>query len=379
MESLAVSSPYDSYRQTRRTKVRRVCFVALLGLVVLFWGWLTQRAATDLPEDLVSRPVGWADESRCAECHTQAETFWDTGHARTLQPANSTPSREFLARLHREAEHVDPQLRITASETGMTAVHGGDESARSLKLDWCFGSGLHARTWVGLLADSWGASDLCEFRWTWYESIDGFSVTPGQPDEGVTGYFGPLGVLHDHPKTRKCFACHATQLSMPSGRIDPHGLKPGVTCQRCHGPQAAHVESDGEFVDSSWRGRDQRDAVNRCGQCHRRADEMEPGQIRPDNRDIVRFQPVGLVQSPCFQNSEMTCITCHDPHLTLEEQDSLGIWQCLQCHDGIGNDHPLCAAGHADDCLRCHMPKVKMEDPLLFTDHWIRIRDDGEE
>lgn len=113
---------------------------------------------------------------------------------------------------------------------------------------------------------------------------------------------------------------------------------------------------------------------------HRRADEQNPEDIRPGNVDIVRFQPVGLTQSPCFRSSpEMTCVTCHDPHRPLEAQDSLGIWQCVQCHDSAHQDQTTCSAGHRDDCLRCHMPKVRLDSPIRFTDHWIRVRESGED
>jgi formate-dependent nitrite reductase cytochrome c552 subunit len=224
------------------------------------------------------------------------------------------------------------------------------------------------------LTGSWGETDLVEFRWSWYHAVNGFALTPGQPVDGIGGYFDRLGVMFDHPKARACFNCHASRVPLHDGRIDETALRPGVTCQRCHGPRAEHVATGGEVVDPSWRGADRMESVNRCAQCHRRADEQESARIRPENVDIVRFQPVGLVQSACFKGSEMTCVTCHDPHRPLEAQDSLGIWQCAQCHDASHGGQSVCRAGHVDECLDCHMPKVRLDAPVLFTDHWIRIR-----
>lgn len=364
-----------------RAEWGRIAFVvlsrtgAVVGVVaaVLFCWWRAQGPSTDAPHDPVHRNDGWVDESRCSECHTEPELFAETGHARTLTPARSDASLALLKSLA-GIEHAEG-IRIAADAGGVCAIHESDGRTQELHLDWCFGSGEHARTWVGTLTDSWGATDLVEFRWTWYDSIDGFAVTPGQPEQGVGGYFDALGVLHDHPKTRRCFACHASYLPVDDGRLDESELKPGVTCQRCHGPRKRHVETAGAIKDSFWREASQMESVNRCAECHRRADEQRPGDIRPDNADIVRFQPVGLVQSACFQASpEMTCMTCHDPHRPLEAQDSLGIWQCVQCHDSAHEGQTMCGAGHLDDCLRCHMPKVPLSAPLQFTDHWIRIR-----
>lgn len=337
--------------------------------------WLSARPTAELPRDTVLSAEGWVDETRCAECHTQPESFQLTGHARTLAPATQADSLRLLREFVQSPEAVAEGVRIDFDERGLRAVHEGDGPSRELSLGWRFGSGRHAHTWVGALPGSWGETDLVEFRWSWYQSLGGFAITPGQPERGIGGYFNHLGVLFDHPKARDCFACHSSYLPKREGWIDGRALQPGVTCQRCHGPRAAHVASEGAVIDSSWRDADQTESINRCAQCHRRADEQEPGRIRTDNVDIVRFQPVGLVQSACFNASpQLTCLTCHDPHQPLEAQDSLGIWQCVQCHDAARIDQTACGAGQRDDCVRCHMPKVRFDAPLLFTDHWIRVR-----
>jgi len=333
-----------------------------------------------IPSDAVESGNGFADESRCLECHEQAEDFARTGHARTLIRATHPDSLSAL-RMQSGHSELTPDLRLDIQPDGVLASHapqGQSAQDSRLLLQWCFGSGDHARTWVGTLTDSRGTTDLVEFRQTHYHAVDGFDVTPGQP-ESPEGYFQGLGVLYDRPKARRCFACHSTRVSFPHGRLDEASIRPGVTCQRCHGPRQAHVESEGQFNDSFWKTATQLQSVNRCGQCHRRADEQKPEAISPDNPDIVRFQPVGLIQSACFQGSpSMTCLTCHDPHKPLSAQDSLGIRQCTQCHDGTASTRVLCAAGHSQDCLRCHMPKVRQRKPIDFTDHWIRIRNADE-
>ena len=356
--------------------LRHPITAAFVLLAFLSWNALKQPAS--VPVDAVLQSEARVNEKRCAECHHQAKTFPATGHARTLTPVTQPESLGRLLKFADSSVSDTARIHLEQIEDRVRAVHSRDGAAQYVDLDWCFGSGRHAQTWVGTLEDSWGCTDLIEFRWSWYHSIEDFAVTPGQETAAAGGYFGELGVLYDQPKALRCFACHASYLPVDDGHLIAGKLEPGVTCQRCHGPQQQHVESDGAIVERSWKGIDQMESVNRCAQCHRRADEQKPEDITRDNVSIVRFQPVGLVQSSCFTNSDMTCLTCHDPHLPLETQDSLGIWQCLQCHDVERDDQTPCSAGHSDNCLSCHMPKVRMTAPTWFTDHWIRIRSESE-
>ena len=351
-------------------------FVSLLG-VAAFTVWRLADRGITAPVIHVVQSSEWANENQCVECHSQGKDFWQTGHAQTLRRAVSEKSTALLHQLGQSNSDLVEALQLHFQKQDVLAVDSASGTEQQLSLNWCFGSGRHAFTWVGTLPDSWGATDLVEFRWSWYAGIDGFDVTPGQPTSRGDGHFGGLGVLFDHPKALQCFACHSSHLSMSSGRLDESSIQPGVTCQRCHGSQQRHVESGGDFVPESLQNLDQHESVNRCAQCHRRADEREPSDIRPDNPEIVRFQPVGLVQSACFKNStRLTCVTCHDPHRPLEAQDSRGIWQCVQCHNPAQTDHTHCTAKHREDCLKCHMPKVRGGAPLFFTDHWIRVRHD---
>ncbi len=348
---------------------------AALVIVPALVGFRLALSPSTLPVDRLLSDNGWADETRCAECHEQALTFWDTGHANTLRPAGTPTSIALLSLLSQHPTSTQEGTELIIGDEQVLALNtdGGFQSRTNL--DWCFGSGTHACTWVARLDDSYGATDLLEYRWTWYSQTESFDVTPGQPIEPTPGYFGRMGVLFDHPKARRCFGCHASVVPVDDGAIQEFAIHAGVTCQRCHGPRGEHVTSEGEIHDPIWSTLTQQESVQRCAECHRSLEEFEPTDIETGNPDIVRFQPVGLTQSLCFQQSNMTCTTCHDPHQTLAAQDSMRISQCVQCHDGAETSRPLCAAGQVDQCVDCHMPKVAMERPLQFTDHWIRVPD----
>lgn len=325
--------------------------------------------------DVIHSEGGWADESRCAECHEQADEYSLTGHANTLRPAGSNFSLELLEELCAKSPDWDATVTGDAEAAVITLLDDG--LARKVQLDFCFGSGTHANTWTSLLPDSRDNQDLMEFRWTWFRSTEGFSLTPGQLKERGRGAVTSVGMLFDSPKAKRCLSCHSTQISLDHGRIDSSQMVYGIGCQRCHGPRQAHVESRGTSHPADWQIKDQMDSVMRCAVCHRMPGERDPHEIRPGNVDIVRFQPMGLLQSACFLKSEMTCVTCHDPHRPMSVQDSLGTWQCIQCHNPAHTmaeePHITCAAGEIDRCVECHMPKVPHDFPVSFTDHWIRV------
>lgn len=342
----------------------------LAGIVL--WGVMVTRAPRPAPQDVLQLSTGWADESSCIECHEQAREFFDTGHARTLTRATAPEVKSLFESLVQDPRNSERQISLSWNDQGCQVTREGEEGFSHVRLGWCFGSGNHARTWVGTLPDSQGMSDLLEFRWTWFHQTGGFDLTPGHEERPAAGYYSQLGLLFDQPKARRCFGCHSTVLPLEQGQIREAEIHTGVTCQRCHGPRAEHVTSEGHLTTAIRIPETREESVKRCAECHRSAEEQPADTIRPGNPNIVRFQPIGLSQSACYLRSDMSCLTCHDPHRTLKSQDSRGDWQCVQCHDNQGTDRPLCSQGSTKDCISCHMPKVSMERPVQFTDHWIR-------
>ena len=56
--------------------------------------------------------------------------------------------------------------------------------------------------------------------------------------------------------------------------------------------------------------------------------------------------------------------------LTYEEK----LPACLACHKPDGS--PPCPISPRRDCIGCHMPALDTGQGILFTDHWIRVRND---
>ena len=115
------------------------------------------------------------------------------------------------------------------------------------------------------------------------------------------------------------------------------------------------------------------ESINRCGECHRRVDEFTTDELVPTNPLLIRFSPVGLALSRCFQETNkdvadaggkrLDCVTCHDPHdPPIRETEKLISYfrdKCLQCHEdqACGKPRRQRVAANDNDCSKCHMPR----------------------
>src|SRR5262249_37280012 len=80
-----------------------------------------------------------------------------------------------------------------------------------------------------------------------------------------------------------------------------------------------------------------------------------------------------LRMSKCFAKSQMTCLTCHDPHVEShgEKIERKYVQVCENCHQGV--KHTV-ALPQAETCISCHMPKRQGEYAIhtILTDHYIQ-------
>lgn len=374
---------------TSRTQFpwQRTAGVLIVGLLIagIYASWT--RAPRDVPRPAVTSPATpRVSPKRCAECHSDiTEGFHTAPHARTLHRAtNPAILAKFAGRsFHRPDSNVEYRYRLRDGQLLMSSP----AYARDLPLTWIFGSGSHAQTPVITWTDRDGHTTVIEHAVSWYPgnrlgvTLDREARNEPSGIEAVGRHWGPA-------ETVNCFGCHSTFVPTRGKQIDFDRIQPNISCARCHWGTERHVremEQGKPATIERFSRMTPRESIDRCGECHRRADEMG-GPITPDEKLIVRFAPVGLSQSPCFteqkkvvldsgRTARMDCTTCHDPHRPASRDWKFYRNKCLNCHDAAHNRAADCSvATRRDNCLKCHMPKVRMNEHLKFTDHWIRVR-----
>lgn len=225
-------------------------------------------------------------------------------------------------------------------------------------------------------------------------------------------------------------------------RFDSSVAELGIACESCHGPGGTHAERARRPLTRVamrlWPGRDNsivnpvrlgaRLGSQVCGQCHSQRTPVEPERIaewmragpsyRPGDdlhehvapiwrdtlppagvdEDLFRqrfwndgtarltaYEYQGLLQSPCHQKAELSCMDCHtmhagDPAGQLTDRNR-GNAPCLRCHQEFGGSSAL--AGHSrhepesagSDCYACHMPRIVYGVMDIHRSHRIEVPD----
>ncbi len=377
------------------------------------WLWvalaLAGCAADPAP---ATRPLAEAEyvgDAACAGCHADiAASYAQTNHARAVEPFDPATAPEAFDAAGRSPAVYDPNLDLFYR----AFVRGDTLFQREFRLDargdtthrrvhaaaYVIGSGHNTRSY---LMQEGGY--LTEMPLTWYVERGMWALSPG---------FEQVNTRFERPMTLECIACHNAIPEHTPGTQNHFGALPdGISCERCHGPASEHVEDPQDqdaLVDLGGLNRDLQLAA--CQQCHLEGVTIfapgegpttyRPGEPLAAHRTVfvpaeqiadpdnfgVASHAVRLALSVCFEESQMTCTTCHDPHLPAEVQPSFNA-TCQSCHggDGGGSAHEaLCtrpAAGSpaeamTGDCVSCHMQTGATSDipHVSFTDHWIRRR-----
>jgi hypothetical protein len=327
----------------------------------------------------------------CRECHPgESATFAKHGHNKTFRLA---ARRDDLARWMDGQALADPEkpgvtwsYSFRDGELAADRAEAGKAEHDRFVIELAFGSGYHATSFLTLTDRDPQRPRALEHRMTYYARPKRLDLTPGHtvaesPGPEVT----PVGRLVGVVDTLKCFRCHCTLTSRRDlDRVDLDDLMPNVSCERCHGPGRRHIEAarrgapDEELIMPLGPGRTTADEqLRRCGECHRHSASEPADSIRPDNIEIIRFQPVGLMQSKCYNRSggRLSCTTCHDPHARPESEATFYDGKCLECHSGRSAASPGCPVSPKTGCIDCHMRRRETGQHVLYTDHWIRIAD----
>lgn len=200
---------------------------------------------------------------------------------------------------------------------------------------------------------------VAESRVSYFTGLQQFGVTIGQQPGASASAEAALGLHQNQTNLKSCLSCHATVITQD---LDP--VVPGIQCVRCH-PGANEHAADPRQRPLNPGKLSVEAQVRFCGNCHR---VVSPGQeTDPDN---VRFQPLRLMKSRCFESANIGCLTCHDAHQDVRRNDAAYYNEkCLSCH--VAKPAHV-GARQKGDCIACHMHRVNLHLALGFTDHFIR-------
>jgi hypothetical protein len=378
----------DESSRSAANSFREVAIVVVIGAVALVGliFWVSHRPdgqgqGDSSPMRAVSAFVG---EKSCRECHPgESALYLRSGHGRTLRLASQ---RTELARLlagkeWRDPEYPEASFRYHFEDGKLSTERTAPGSDLRLPIEFAFGSGTHATTFVTMTDRDPAHPSGIEHRLTYYAGDGRLDITPGQDRESATAsnQTTTSGRILDTAKAKKCFDCHSTRLSdRGPDTLDLETLIPDVSCERCHGGGRSHVEAArrGEANLRMPFGPDRSSPlqlIQLCGQCHRLPDRARPGVIRPDNNELVRFQPVGLMESRCYKASggKLDCTTCHDPHARASADVKAYETACIRCHQAA--PQAVCKVSASEGCIGCHMPRRDAGQRVEYADHWIRI------
>ena len=259
----------------------------------------------------------------------------------------------------------------------------GDEVA-SYPIEYVLGSDRNAATLVAVLDADPGRFRILEHRLTHYRDGDALRLTPGHGANDTTDRaLKPYGRTLTPEDSAKCFNCHSTRTSAlgPDTPVVLAELTPNVSCERCHGPGGDHVEAarrnapaDALKMPAGAGRMTAAEQMTLCGQCHHHPDRaLRPARSTSRNPNLVRFQPVGLMQSKCYLKTEghLSCTACHDPHDQPEYRCAKYEAICISCHSGPKS--VPCKVSPKSGCIPCHMPKTPTAQGFPFSDHWIRV------
>jgi tetratricopeptide (TPR) repeat protein len=387
----------------------------------------TQNA---LPAAQHSSPDNYADPAICSSCHSEiARTYSQTGMGRSFSKVRSgdadvttrgsvyhTASDRHYAMVERDGRLYQRRHQIDFG--------GRETNVLELEAHYVIGSGNHARTFVHRTA----SGRLVQLPVSWY--AERVRLRAAAPSASARQGFWEMSPGYDRPAhldfrrviDAGCISCHNGYPRAPveDDREGPRfgdSLPGGIDCQRCHGPGQRHIDAMARndvdaarraIVNPSTLDRDRQ--LDTCLQCHlestssplpfqiRRAEhppfsytpgkplsdyfihfDHAPGSGHDDKFEIASGA-YRLRKSACFQRSEMTCGTCHNPHDIPRGPKAVEhyVAVCESCHNAVHRGGaPRVRGVNADaTCMDCHMPKRRAEDAVhvVMTDHYIQRR-----
>jgi len=372
--------------------------LALVGVVVAAEA---ARLVLSRYQPLPVRPDNSVGDAACLSCHQNKAAFEQTAHHLSSRlPTHEDMLGDFTppGNVLRTANPL-LHFRIESTDSGFyqAAVtgRGRDTTVRSERVAYV--TGLRK----GQSYLYWQGDRLYQLPVSYWVDL-GWANSPAYPD-GRANF--------DRQIPPRCLECHATWFeqvpdSHVVNRYHASTAILGVSCETCHAGGKTHVARERSLlhallpraiVNPARLPRDRQ--LDACALCHGGTEPLRsepfsfvPGQqlerqfrlaSAPDTTrvDVHGNQVALLRRSKCFQQSQMTCATCHDVH---REQRNVGELssRCFTCHS-LSSLGPRHGPSTVLRCLDCHMPalpsagivanQVGGQFHVNVRTHWIKV------
>ncbi|MFK7847018.1 MAG: tetratricopeptide repeat protein, partial [Rhodothermales bacterium] len=387
----------------------------IICVLILVYGCSAKDESLDAPTSnapAVSSAEYVGNES-CAGCHEDVyASYSKTGMGRSVSLFDaSTAPEQFPRGLEVYSERFDYYYTsFVQNDTLFQREYRKDGSGKVIHervhpVSWVIGSGNATRSYMTNVN-----GHVTQMPLTWYVDKQVWDLSPAYEQQNFR-FERPIGA--------ECMTCHnGLPEHSPFTQNHYEEIPLGISCERCHGPGSEHVdlrlaglgveagEVDETIVNPSHLDRPSQLSV--CQQCHltgttvlaagEEMDSFRPGELLSAHRSVfvieeqltdpesfgIASHAQRLARSQCFQESDMTCVTCHNPHEPVAALDDDAFNQaCIGCHTPAPEAGPIvCSREDVDapaeamtgNCVGCHLQKSGTSDipHVTFTDHWIR-------
>ena len=341
--------------------------------------------------------IKYVGKEQCRMCHAEIyDSYIQTGMGKSLHYATKEHSALANSDMQLVHDHIrnlfyEPFFKNDSLYIKEFRLKGRDTTHLLIKkVNYKIGSGQHTNSHLFEINGY-----VHQMPYTYYTQDEIADLPPGFEDGGNSRFSREIGL--------ECMSCHNAHSNHEEESLNKYSQIPqGIDCERCHGPGEEHVKRKlaGEIIDTSKYidysivnpaklALDLQFDV--CQRCHLQGtsilapgksfESFKPGMHLEDVMDtylpryeddhsfIMASHADRLKQSSCFKNSEITCISCHNPHksVTTLKTDYFDN-KCMQCHN-------ICEDEQTQDCASCHMPKSSSTDIMhvSITDHKIGI------
>lgn len=371
----------------------------------------------------------------CKQCHPAIyNTFIETGMGKSFDLATKQKSagdyhtsvvHDKIGDFYYKAFWQNDSLRFLEYR-----LKGKDTIYKRLEtVNYIVGSGQHTNSHIQSINGY-----LNQMPMTFYTQKKTWDLPPGFEEGHNSRFMRKIGL--------ECMSCHNSYPDFVLGSENKYNaVEKGIGCERCHGPGSIHVHQrqtispidtskyiDYSIVNPAKLSIDRQFDI--CQRCHLQGNailkdgksfyDFRPGMVLSDymtvflpkykNADdefIMASHADRLKQSKCFIKSmeaakssansgnklkpykdAITCITCHNPHVSVRETNK-NVFNdaCLKCHGGgqkeAGGSKQEATANvfcskkgitKTSNCVNCHMPNSGSIDIPHVTvhDHYIR-------